>query len=752
MTMRRNLRSTVLTAATVLVLAVTARAEREIEFVDGIIAKGYYKLAVEHLKKIAADADLPQKEKVLIPLKRGLAYRRMAAVEREPKLKEQYLTEASKALDEFAGRHPSHPQILNVSLEKVEIESDRARALQRRLADEKTPEDKAKLFKQIEQAYQKAIAAARTIVTEAGKKADVYRPRMHTPADKDKFWVYFGAEVRGMFQIGNVEYLWAQLYPEDPKDKTSAERRKHLEASAAQFKLTQKKRPRNNITMEAHVRRGICLRELAPFQKDAKERPKMLKEAMKEFQAALGVQRTPQTKPTRAEAYYQKAVTSYQIKEYEAAVSAVDGFTSENPDGVDSYRGQQALLLKARALGDLADEVRKRPRPAEGAVDWRDTYVQATRTVKDISPKYRQIREEADKLIQDWTKRFPAEDAVIVISPILAAARAKGAFEQGQLPQAIELYREVIALSEGKTQFVQFETEAWQNLGSCYYNQRRLYEADVAWSELLKRFPDVNGGEQIAYVIQAMYAYQHNQTNDDFDLGRFLESARVFVSRYPRDSRVFEVLTESANGYTIRGERIKAADIWGQARPENARYAESMFNSGDLYRQEFLKLVDAGRGGTPEAKQYVTKAEERLRLAADAKPPVAKTGEDYRGLALAGLAEMLADRKLPQPDSARKVPALVDEFKKRFAGETAVLPRVLLAGVGAHVVLKQPQEADKLATEIVEKHPLTEAFLPAVQLMILAWQDTSAEKANAWRTQQVDAAGDLSKARSITLL
>ena len=53
------------------------------EKVSGRIALAEGKLgeAVEQLETLSADETLPQKEKVLIPLKRGQVYRKMAAVE-----------------------------------------------------------------------------------------------------------------------------------------------------------------------------------------------------------------------------------------------------------------------------------------------------------------------------------------------------------------------------------------------------------------------------------------------------------------------------------------------------------------------------------------------------------------------------------------------------------------------------------------------------------------------------------------------
>lgn len=719
-----------------LVLGGSAHAGRDMDYVDGLSARGYYLLAIEHLQEMQRRADVPEQDKILVPLSLGGVYNALALREPDAQQKEHHLAEASRHLEEFATKNPTHPKILDVNLQHVDILSSRAQAMEMWFRAETNADKKESLRKQAEELYKKGLDAAKVIVEKAGEKAKQLRPKAaQNKRFLKEYWTYYGAEVRGMFLLGHLEYLWAQLF-----DEKDAERKKHLEAAEKHFKETTTKRPKTNVTFDAHVRRGMCLRELAVFAKSAKDAQKMRGDALTALEEALTVQSTPQTRSTRAEAYYQKAVTAHELGDYEAAVSASEGFLRETPQGKNSYRGQETLLLMARSLGKVAEV--QYNRKEEG---WKNTYDEARTAVKDVLPDFAEIREAADKLVQDWGNVFPIRE--VVISPFIAAAQAKKLYADGRLDEAIEKYREVITLSGDREEYVDFAQEAWKTIGKIYYDTRRLYMATIAWRELLARFPQTYQAAEIAWVRTRVFRYLYSQGGqDEFDLDEYLDSLAFFVEKSPKDPRVFDAQTESADVHAIRGEILKAAAIWAKTDPENARYAESMLKSGELYRQAFINLVEVAKGDTAEAKQRFAGCVKHLRLAADAKlPPDA--AENYNAQALARLAEVLADAAAPA-GSAAKVPPIVLEYRRRFGDEKEMTPRVLLAGAQAYAALKQPDDAEKLAFAIEKEFPRSYAYESVKQLMIVVFQKTNPAKANAWQQKQFrgdyDGADDIS--------
>ena len=712
----------------VVVLAGTTHAGHDLTYVEGLIERGYFELAIEHLDEMRARANVTEEDKTLIPLKLGRIKNALAVRETDPEAKERLLAEASRYLEEFAAKNPKHEKILDVSLEQVDIVSSRAQAFEMRYRVETDAAKKDAIRKQTEDLYKKGLDAAKVIVDESTEKVKELKPK--APRSKqymDEFWVYYGAQVRGMFLMGHTEYLWAQLY--DPKH---ADRKKHLDAALKHFEDTVKQRPKTNVTFDGYVRQGMCMRELAPFEPDAKKRDKLMRDALSSFMSALTVQRTPQTVATRAEAHYQKAVTAYEIGDDEAAAASADGYLSEHPLGKNSYRGQEALLLKARSLGRLAKTQLDRNEP-----QWQETYNEALRAVKEVLPDYPSIREEADKLVQAWGPMFPIRREV-VISPLIAAAQAKKLYADRKFDEAVEKYREVITLSGDREEYVDFAQEAWKTIGKIYYDTRRLYMSGIAWRELLVRFPDTFQGAEIGWVRTRVFAYLYSESpqQDEFDLNEYLDSLTFFVEKFPKDPRVFEASTESAKVYAIRGEVVKSAEIWSKTDPENPRYAEAMTNAGELYRQAFIQLAEKGQGSSAKAKEYLSLAAERLRAAADAKLPE-DAKENYGAQALARLTEILTDEAVPQPESAAKVPTLVTEFRTRFSAEAGLMPGVLLAGARAYAALEKPYEAEKLALDIEKDYPGGYAYETVKQLMVVVFQKTDPARSNEWQKKQL---------------
>lgn len=733
-----KIRNMVWAIAVALALTGSAHAGRDMTYVEGLIVRGYYELAVEHLNEMRTRVDVSAEDKLLIPLKLGSINSALAAREPDPQAKERYLAEASRHLEEFSRRSPRHPNILDVSLQQVDILSSRAQASEMRHRAETDVKKKQDLRKETENLYRKSLRAAQVIVDEATARVKDLRPKAsRNNRYMKEYWLYYGAQVRGLFLLGHVEYLWAQLYP-----KKHAKRKKHLEAGMKHFKTAIKQRPKTNVTFDSHVRRGMCLRELAVFEKNSKAAGKKRRDALSAFITALTVESTPQTMSTRAEAQYQKAITAYQLGDYEAAVSAAEGFFRERPQAKNSYRGQETLLVKARSLGRLAKAQLDRKQS-----DWENIYNEARRAVKDILPDYPDIREAADKLVQSWGPMFPTRREV-VMSPLIAAAEAKKFYRDNKLDEAVEKYREVITLSGGHEAYADFAEEAWKTVGKIYYDSRRLYMSAIAWRELLVRFPDTHQGVEIAWIRTRTFRHLYSEGGkDDFDLDEYLASLRFFIERYPKDPRVFEAQTESAKVYAIRGEVVKSAEIWSRTDPANARYAESMSNSGELYWQAFVKLAENKKGRSRKAREYLSLTAERLRSAADAKLPEG-AGKNYNAQALARFAEILTGDAVPQPESARKVPALVTEFRRRFPNEDGLMPTVLLAGARAHVVLKKPREAEKLALDIEKKYLGGYAYEAVKQLMVVAFQKVDPARANVWQRKQV---GDLKEAKDSLL-
>ena len=748
-----RMRITVWMVVSLFLLSGAAHAGRHMEYVDGVTARGYRKLAIEHLlTEMIPKQNLPQQDRILIPFKLGSLYDDLSQRETELDAREAHLQKASQYLDEFASKNPRHPRILDVRLKKVNVISGQAQIADSRFVAEQDPTKKKELRKKTGDLYRKGIDEAQKIIDATKKKEDEFRgKRNNSKKYMAQFWLYYGARVRGLFQQGQMEYLWAQLYPApagtarmDPKKHP--DRKKHLDAALKYFQSVEKQRPKNNVTFTSYIRRGMCQRELALFGKNSTATKGMREKAIKAFDLALSIATKPGTGPIRAEASYQKALTAFELGKYKAAANSAEAYIANHPSGKASFRGQSALLLKARSLGLQAKRMKD-----ERTVGWEAELSDARRTLKDVDPNYFEIRKQADKLVSDWERMFPDAPDIkaAAISPIIAAAEAKKFFGQKRMAEAIEKYREVITLSGSDPDNVKFAEEAWRALGLIYRTTptgaKRYTMASIAYRELLERFPNTRQGAEIAWwrCKMAAYQYTHSPDKDEYELSEYLDRLKFFIKRFPRDPRTFEAQTRSAEVYQQTGELQRAADIWASTAPGNPRYAESMYNCGELYRQVFFQLVDDGKGAAPETLATLDNCLKRLGIAVDAKlPPNAK--ENYNSSALHRMIATLVDSAAPQPASARKVPGLVDKFRKRFPQNEKLCAAAVLSGVRAYTIMQKPYEAEKLALLLETKYKSSEEYELVKQMMVVAFQKKDPPRATVWQRKKM--ARDFAKA------
>ncbi len=708
-------KSITLAAFLLLLIAGSAPATEEMKYVDGLVALGYYDLAVERLNAMRARTDVADEDKPLILLRLANLDNLLAQREADPAAREKLVSDASALLDEFLKKFGSSPMLLDVRIQQVDLQASRGMSAEMKLAAEPDAKKKEPLLKEAEGIYAKAVSAAQDIADLAGKSAKDLRKKIgEVKGAEDDFWTQYAGQSRSMLLEGHLHYLWARLYPADNPEKA-----KHLDLAQKQFEELTKMRPQTNATYEAYLRQGICLKEMSALDKKPEDSLPRMRAALKAFDMALGVAASDDTTRIRSEANFQKAVTACDRQMYDVAASAADAFVDECPEGKDSLHAQEGVLLKARALGKQAESQMNKLEKG-----WEQTWAEARRSIRDISPAWPQIVQGADKLVQDWGAIFPgAQDT---ISPLGAAAEAKKLLLAGKADQALTKYEQVITLAGTGDDYAAFAEDAWKTIGKIHYDAKRWYMAAIAWEELARRHPNSPQSAEFAWVVPDLYAYTYTSGQKDaFDFDANLDAMRFFAAKFPKDPRAFEAQSRCAGTFVSRGETAKAAEIWVKSDPASARYAEGMMKGAELYLAAYSKLA-GNAAAAAEAKGYFTECVKALRAAVDAK--------DGRSVkALARLAEVLADPASPQTESAEKVPALVTEFRTRFKEDRAELPRVLLAGVRAYAALDKPDDAEKLALDIEKQFPKSEALAAAAKLMAGAWEKSNPAKAEEWK-------------------
>ena len=135
--------------AVVLMLALTrpAWAGLDMRYVDGLMAMGYYDLAVEHLGEMRTKPGVPAEDMLLIPLRLATIYRAQSMTASDPLQQQKLLDDASKLLDEYVTKNPTSPQILDVRLTQVDLLSIRAQAVEYQYRAEADAAKKAELLK-----------------------------------------------------------------------------------------------------------------------------------------------------------------------------------------------------------------------------------------------------------------------------------------------------------------------------------------------------------------------------------------------------------------------------------------------------------------------------------------------------------------------------------------------------------------------------------------------------------------------------
>ena len=711
-------RSFVSAVLVLLALAGAASGTPEMTYVDGLVALGYYDLAVEQLTAMRARTDVAEEDKPLVPLRLANLYNLLAQREADPAAREKLINDSAALLDEFTKKFPSSPRVLDVKIQQADLLASRGMSAEMKLAAEPDAKKKPPLLKDAEDVYAKGLLAAQDVADQCGKTAKDLRKKIgDVKGAEEDFWAQYAAQSRAMFLVGHLHYLQARLYPADNPEKA-----KHLDAAQKQFEELAKLRPQTNVTFEAFTRQGICLRELSALDKKPEDALARMRAALKAFDMALGVAPADETSRTRAEANYQKAVTAFDRQMYDVAAAAADAFVDECPEGKESLHVQEGVLLRARALGKQAEG--QMTRMERG---WEQTYAEARRSIRDVSPAWPAVVQAADKLVQDWAGIFPGREEAV--SPLGAAAEAKKLLQAGKADEALAKYQLVITLSGVGEDYAAFAQDAWKTIGKIHWDAKRWYMAAIAWQELARRYPAAAQSAEFAWVVPQIYAYTYTSGRKDaFDFEARLDSLRFFLAKFPKDPRAYEAQAQCAGTNASRGDPAKAAEVWVKTDPSSPRYVENLMKGAEFYRAAYAKA--AGNAATAdEAKRCFAECVRALRAAADAK-------ESRSVKALARLAEVLADPASPQPESSERVAGLVAEFRARFKEDRAELPRALLAGVRALVTLDKPDEAEKIALDIEKQFPKSEALASAAKLMAAGFEKSNAAKAEEWRKKQ----------------
>ena len=724
--MRHKVGVIVLVVLGVLLTSGSARAEREMDFARGLIKLEYLDLALEQLARMEADTTLPKKDRILLPLVTGQVYVRLARLAVEPTERNEFLLKASSSFKKFEAANPSHPRLLDVSLDQARILFERAGTAADSFRAEGNPERKKKLLVDAEGLFKQAAEQTSKVVTILDTRMEeLLKERPRTPTVRRKMLAILAVRVKALLQLGDMEYLHAALYGEkSPKGAG------HLNEALKAYDTVAKERPSTNFTFLACVRRGMCLGALAPLEKDAKKRETKLTKAMESFNAALKCKREPSTIRIRLDAFSQKAQLAFATRKYETGIAATDSYLREAGERISEQTGQELLLLRARCQAAHAFALKDQK---EG--EWRSFFDDAVKSLQAVGPQFPALRAMADNLVQEWLPKVGKPPGTTTMSVFVLANRARKFMGENRVDEALDAFQR-LARRATTPQDSEYAAEAWLNIGTIYFRKNAYYEATLAWHKLIQDYRGITEqAADLGYYISQLFGALYEHNHDTFDLDQYLEALEYFVTSFPKDNRFFEATSRLAEVYEVKGRLSRAASIWAKADVDNPRYVEAMVKSGELYWQDYLSMTEAGKGDTPEARQALKKAREQLARGGTA-PVVVGNKVNWSARGLFKLAELLTDRVLPQPEYASKTPAVLDDIKTRFRDVEPA--RRLVLRVKALCIMKKPAAAERYGETLARKYAGMPEFQDACRELMVAFQDTgNAARSAVWQKKMI---------------
>lgn len=669
--------ATVLFAVTALTIGVSQRghsSEPMEKFLDGLLDRGYFDVALDYLQSLRGNNRITAEQKAVIPYKEGETLVAQSKLERNHKARMALLDRAQERYQEFISANSEHSLIAQCQMQLGVVLMERGRALIQQSAMPQQANNKDAL-----------IAEGRGRLAEAGKVFDdaVKRlteeyatfPKLIDPK-KEPDKAAQRKEVRNTLLrakilVGDMGFELARSYPVG-----APERNEQLKAAAERYGKSYEDDRKKIAGMIARAKQGHCFQEMGDC-----------KQALSYYDAVLAI--PPEQPPARelissTMAHAIECWITDDEKKYEVAITRGEEWLKQARGAEDRHRLWLGVrLATAKAMLKFSEKL-----PADQAAQKKPLQQAARQHLILVSRRASEHQDEAKQLLR--TLSGQAEEGSDEGAPTTfakAKERAQGqldtysiksgelkAAEQEKRPadaitaltkevetsrqQAIDDLQLAISLRDEQTPLDEVNNVR-STLSYLYHEQGDYFHAIVLGEFVVHFYPDSAGARNAAKVVLSSYnrLYMSNSGNKDFERAGLYQMADFMAKKWPGEPEAddaWNTLTWIAVQERQPDEAIKCLERIGANSP---RRGESELRVGQLIWADFLeksRLDDAARPSPEVLSALMQKADGLLLAGLDRLRPSVDDGSRPvdRTIANAALARAQITNSASKPGDA----------------------------------------------------------------------------------------------------
>ncbi|MCY2995365.1 MAG: hypothetical protein NTY19_47000 [Planctomycetota bacterium] len=607
--------------------------EVTLEFLHALQKNGYEDIAVEHLKTLQKQPNLPAELRDVFDLELSNSLRGAANRAYDAKEKDQMMADSQASLEKFLKEKPDHPAAISAMVSASDLAIDRAQKSLRSakylaekdqdqkakyLAEARTSlEDAQKKLKTAAEKFRVRLAALPEVPKTTGKnRRDVQKAQQAREAAAQDY-------VEAVGKSSMVQYFLAQTFA-DPNDP---QRKKILTDAAKAFDEIYQKRRLEIAGLFAHMWHGKCMEEAGDTRLALDIYDEVLANAPDPGEASAD----PALEPVFAQVEYFRLLILAKQKPAQ--------FLAEAEQWLKAYKkikatgGYQGITLEVAKAKLAASE---KAAGAEKAKLKQD----ATALLRDMRKVPSMYQQEAvQMMLQLGGGEASSFDDALVLGN--EAAEAK------RWSEAIDNYRKALAFSQ-KTKIKETEKvgQTREALAQCMlvvarqnFSKNQLEECLVMASTLIK---ELGTEPPAALAISSLGVYaalnlyantpEAEKEKKEAALQRLSKIASFVISTWPAKPEADDARMALANSKLVVGEIDEALKRFDEVNPKSERHPQALYYAGRTYwgRYQAEKVKPEDKRNKEQMTSDRTKAQERLlaSLEAQRKPPEANKKEE----------------------------------------------------------------------------------------------------------------------------
>ena len=612
-----------------------AAAEPYLEFIAGLRDRGYSDLAIDYIRQIEADPDLPPEIKTRLPYEEGVTLMAGASALKNPDKQKQQLDEAAARFEQFTKVAPAGDPLLGeANMQRARIAQQKARV---EIWQSTMPanEGNAEAFRSRAREF---LAVARETFQKAFeqydaayKKYDVFIPEEEKQLRAEKSGVE-AQLMQSQFDLARTTYDEAKTYPDG-----SDERTRLLNEAATAFEEMHSKYRSQVAGLFARLYQGKSYEEQGEIRKalgiyneildhpgktDSMQR---LQDTARRFRLVclnhpdrrdhrLVIDEATQWRTearNRARTEVGLGITYEMARAYEEIGkdrSTPPAEQTEALKSAKSFASQVALVpgeLRGPAMSMVQRVTAQLGQEAGDPTSFDAAYGQANLLLED----YRKYQAEAESARSTGDSKAAAE-----------ATQKAGASAQ----EMARLYRLAIALAKSSVAQDQLAV-AYFRLVYAHYVARENLPAAVLGKYVAQRYRESNKqvAAEAAYVAIAAFTQEFNDGqpgNRDFELGQVVEVTNQIIEDFPESDRANDGKMTVAGLYDADNQPEQAGEWFDRVAETSQSYADAQMRGGLAYFNAFVIASNLPDGERPPADGLAAirqKAEQRLQTGID---------------------------------------------------------------------------------------------------------------------------------------